>query len=47
MSNKKHSDSVWKDKLWGQIGEKLRKSSKIYVIVAHFEVNIILLSPKF
>jgi hypothetical protein len=21
MSNKKHSDGVWKGKLWGQIGE--------------------------
>jgi hypothetical protein len=28
MSNKKYSDSVWKDKLWGQIGEELKKSSK-------------------
>ena len=26
MSNKKYSDSVWKVKLWGQIGEKLKKS---------------------
>ena len=25
MSNKKYSDSVWKEKLWGQIGEELKK----------------------
>jgi hypothetical protein len=24
MSNKKYSDSVWKEKLWGQIGEKMK-----------------------
>jgi len=24
MSNKKYSDSVWKEKLWGQKGEKIR-----------------------
>jgi hypothetical protein len=23
MSNKKYSDTVWKEKLWGQIGEEL------------------------
>jgi len=28
MSNKKYSGSVWKEKLWGQIGEKLKKSGK-------------------
>jgi len=28
MSNKKYSDGVWKEKLWGQIGEKLKKSGK-------------------
>jgi hypothetical protein len=27
-SNKKYSDSVWKEKLWGQIGEELKKSGK-------------------
>ena len=26
MSNKKYSDSVWKGKLWGQIGEELKKN---------------------
>jgi len=25
MSNKKYCDSVWKEKFWGQIGEKLKK----------------------
>jgi hypothetical protein len=28
MSNKKYSDSVWKEKLWGQTGEQLKKSGK-------------------
>ena len=28
MSNKKYSESVWKEKLWGQIGEELKKSGK-------------------
>ena len=28
MSNKKYSDSVWKEKLWGQVGEELKKSGK-------------------
>jgi hypothetical protein len=28
MSNKKYSDSVWKEKVWGQIGEQLKKSGK-------------------
>jgi hypothetical protein len=47
MSNKKYSDSVWKVKLWGQIGEELKKSLSSNVFIAHFEVTIILLSPKF
>jgi hypothetical protein len=25
MSNKKYIESVWKEKLWGQIGEELKK----------------------
>jgi hypothetical protein len=25
MSYKKYSDSTWKEKLWGQIGEELKK----------------------
>jgi len=28
MSNKKCSNSVWKEKLWGQIDEGLKKSGK-------------------
>jgi hypothetical protein len=28
MSNRKYSDSLWKEKLWGQIGEALKKSGK-------------------
>jgi len=28
VSNKKYSDSVWKGKLWGEIGEELKKSVK-------------------
>jgi hypothetical protein len=30
MSNKKYSDSVWKEKLWGQIGEVLKMSGKFH-----------------
>jgi len=26
LSNKKYSDSVWKEKLWGQTGEEMKKS---------------------
>jgi hypothetical protein len=28
LSNKKYSDSVWREKLWGQMGEGLKKSAK-------------------
>jgi hypothetical protein len=44
MSNNKYNDSVWKEKLWEQIDEELKKRQ---VPTAHFEVTIILLSPKF
>jgi len=48
MSKKKYSDSVWKEKLWGQIGEELKKSGKLQCsFIAHTEVTIVLLSPKF
>jgi hypothetical protein len=48
MSNKKYSDSVWKEKLWGQIGEGLKKSGTFQCsFIAHIEVTIILLSRKF
>jgi len=30
VSNKKYNDSVWKEKLWGQIDEELRKSGKFH-----------------
>jgi len=47
MSNKKYSDSVWKEKLWGQIGEELKKPGTFQCFFfAHFEVTIILLLPK-
>jgi hypothetical protein len=47
-SNKEYSDSVWKEKLWEQIGEKLKKSGNFQCFfIAHFEVIIILSSPKF
>ena len=41
MSNKKYGDSVWKEKLWGQIGEEFKKSGKFqcFFFIAHFEVN--------
>jgi len=48
MSNKKYGDSLWKEKMWGQIGEEMKKSGKFQCFfIAHFEVTIILLSPKF
>jgi len=48
MSNKKNSDSVWKEKLWGQKDEELKKSGKFQCFfIAHFEVTIILSSLKF
>ena len=33
MSNKKYSDSVWKEKSWGQIGKDLKKSGKFQCFV--------------
>ena len=48
MSNKQHSDSVLKEKLWGQIGEELKNSGNFqFFFIAHCEVTIILSSPKF
>ena len=45
-ANKKYSDSVWKEKLWGQVGEELKKLGKFQCsFIAHIEVTIILLSP--
>jgi hypothetical protein len=39
ISNKKYGDSVWKEKLWGQIGEELKKSGKFQCsFMAHIEV---------
>jgi hypothetical protein len=48
MSNKKYSDSVRKEKFWGQVGEELKKSGKFQCFfIAHFEVTIILLITEF
>ena len=48
ISNKKYSDSLRKEKLWGQIGEELEKIGKFQCsFIAHTEVTIILLSLKF
>jgi len=45
MSDKKYSDSVWKEKL---IGEEFKKSGNFQsFFIAHFEVTIIVSSPKF
>jgi hypothetical protein len=33
MGNKKHSDSVWKENAWGQIGEELNKSGKFLMFL--------------
>jgi len=44
MSNKKYSYSVCKEKLWGKIGEELKKSCNFQCyFTAHIEVTIILL----
>jgi hypothetical protein len=29
ITNKNYGDGVWKEKLWGQIGEKLKTSGKL------------------
>jgi hypothetical protein len=34
MSSKKYSDSVWKEKLWGRIGEELEKSGNFPFFIA-------------
>jgi hypothetical protein len=48
ISHKKYSDRLWKEKLWGQIGDELKWSGKFQCsFIAHIEVTIILLSPKF
>jgi hypothetical protein len=48
MSSRKCSDSVWKEKLWGQVGEEIKNSGMFKCFfIAHFEVIIILLPPKF
>jgi hypothetical protein len=48
ISNKKYSDSLWKEKLWGQIGEELKTSGKFQCsFIAHIDVTIVLSSPKF
>jgi hypothetical protein len=40
MSNKKYSGSVWKEKLWGQTGEGLKKIPQVPILfTAHFEVS--------
>ena len=36
MSNKKCSDSVWKEKLWGQIGDELKKQVSFSVFYCEF-----------
>jgi len=39
MSNKKYIDSVWKEKLWGKVGEDLEKPGKFQgLFIVHFEV---------
>ena len=38
MSSKKYSDSVWKEKLWGQIGEEMKKAGQ-------FQLRILKLLP--
>jgi len=33
MSSKKYSDSLWKEKLWGQIGEEMKKAGKFQLCI--------------
>jgi hypothetical protein len=33
MGNKKYSDCVWKEKVWGQIGEEMNKSLKFLMFL--------------
>jgi hypothetical protein len=48
MSNNKYSDCVWKEKLWGKIGEELKKISKFQLFfITHFEAAIVLSTTKF
>jgi hypothetical protein len=47
MSSKKYSDGVWKEKVWDQIGEELKKSGRFLVFfIACFEITIIQLLLK-
>ena len=40
--------TMYGKKMWGQIGEELKKSGKFQCsFIGHIEVTIILLSPKF
>jgi hypothetical protein len=36
MGNKKYGHSVWKEKVWGQIGEELNKSGKFLMFYFKF-----------
>jgi len=48
MSVMNYSDSVWREKLWCQIGEEMKKIRQISMFfIAHFEITIILLAQKF
>jgi hypothetical protein len=35
MPYKKYRDSVWKEKLWGQIGEDLKKTASSSSVLLH------------
>jgi hypothetical protein len=48
MANKEYSDSLWKKKMWGQIGKELKKQIIVTMcFIAHFELTIIVVSPNF
>jgi hypothetical protein len=36
MSNKKYRDSIWNEKLWGQVGEELKKSGNFQCFFGAF-----------
>jgi hypothetical protein len=35
MPNRKYSDRVWKEKLWGKTDEELKKSRKFQIFLLH------------
>ena len=47
MSNKKFRDIVWKEKLWEQTGEELKKSDKLQCFLLRILKVLSFYPPKF